>query len=96
MGFPGIKKFVVRLLVFAALLVAPSAFVALCGALAPLLSIGLRHDRNVRGEIAAPRRSLAGALRLRRRDALHVLFVFIAFECCVPPVLLDGLLFIDF
>ncbi len=51
--------FVVKLLLLAALLVAPSAFVAL-------------------------------------RDALNILSVFSAFECCVPLMLFDGSLLIDF
>ncbi len=51
--------FVVKLLLLAARLVAPSAFVALL-------------------------------------DALHVLFAFSDFECCVPPMLFDGSLLIDF
>ncbi len=57
---------VVKLLLLAALLMAPSAFVALRGAFVPLLCVGLRRVHTIRGEVAAPRRSLGGALRLRR------------------------------
>ncbi len=58
--------FVVKLLLLAAVLVAPSAFVASCDFLGLLLHVGLRRHYEVRGQVVGPRLPLGSALRLRR------------------------------
>ena len=63
---PHAMAFTVKLLLLAAVLVVPSAFVASRDVLLLLLHVGLRRHCEVHGKVVAPRRSPGSALRLRR------------------------------